>query len=109
MNIFPKQVADFPMYIFYYWICLWSICILLLSLFLIGGLTSDGKYIAKTDCIKQSKSLSCIEYSKTYYVPVGIELSYSFVQTGFITGVPIVFIGFLLMYLKSRRLPLKRE
>lgn len=109
MSIFPKQVTDFPIYIVYYWIGLWSICILLFSLFLIGGLTTDGKYIAKTDCIKQSKSALCIEYSKTYYVPVGTEISYAFVQTGFITGVPIVFIGFLLMYLKAKKLPLKRK
>ena len=99
----PKNTKEYPFYILCYWIILWGILFLYTSFVTFSSVTSDGKYVEKTDCIDKSSNSTCNKHSDPYYVPVGTELIYTFIPQGIGVGVFVIVGGSLLMYKNSKK------
>ncbi len=80
----PKKSSEYPFYILISWLILWGAYFLMNAFITLTNLTSDGKYVQKAD-------------TKPYYVTVGAELKYTFIQSGVIIGFGVILGGFILM------------
>jgi len=88
----PKKSNEYPFYILISWLILWGAYFLISAFVTLTNLTPDGKYVQKAD-------------TKPYYVTVGAELKYSFIQSGVIIGFGVILGGFILTskkYLKEK-------
>ncbi len=88
----PKKSNEYPFYILASWLILWGAYFLFSTFVTLTNLTPDGKYVQKAD-------------SRPYYVTVGAEVKYSFIQSGVIIGFGVILGGYALMakkYLTER-------
>ena len=97
----PEKREEYPFFIFLYWLVIWGFLFLYSSFVIVSGLTSDGKYVEKTDCLEKDGS-GCIKYSNPYYIPVGSEMKFSLIQQGIMTGIGTIIVGGALMNKKRK-------
>ena len=80
----PKKSNEYPFYILISWLILWGAYFLISAFVTLTNLTPDGKYVQKAD-------------TKPYYVTVGAQLKYDFIQSGVIIGFGVILGGYALM------------
>lgn len=80
----PKKTNEYPFYILISWLIIWGAYFLVSAFITLTNLTTDGKYVQKED-------------DKPYYVTVGAEIKYSFVNSGVIIGFAVITGGYVLM------------
>ncbi len=80
----PKKLNEYPFYILASWIILWALYFIFSTFITLTNLTIDGKYVQKAD-------------PKPYYVTVGAQLKYDFIQSGVIIGFGVILGGYALM------------
>lgn len=82
-NITPKSYAEYPLYIFIYWIIIWGLTLIYETLGIILNLNENKELVIKTT-----------EKGLTYYVPIENAITEIFIQTGILTGVIAILVGY---------------
>lgn len=82
-SIQPKKFSEYPLYIFSYWILIWGLVLIYETLGIILNLTETKEFVIKTS-----------ESGVTYYVPLGNALIEIFIQTGILTGIITILVGY---------------
>lgn len=82
-HITPKNVSDYPMYILIYWVIIWGLTLIYETFSIVLNLTDNKNFVIKTN-----------DAGLTYYVPLGNAVTEMFIQTGILTGVITILVGY---------------
>lgn len=93
MKYLPKRkLSQYPMYIFVYWMLAWGLVLSYETISIILNLTDDKLFVEKIN-----------NQSVTYFVPLGNEVTDIIIQTGILTGIITILVGYSwMMYVWSK-------
>ncbi len=97
MRYFPNKTSQYPIFILMYWLIIWGAFLIYQTFVIISSLTPDGKHVEKVECLTVDRVQKCDKY----YISVGGEVKYSFIQSGVVIGWAVI-IGGSVLGIKSR-------
>lgn len=99
----PNSWKEYPLYIIGYWLVFWAILFFISVAFNMDDITPDGLYMRRIDCLYSTRydpndDYECLEYSEPYEIPAGELIKFRFEKSGWITGIPTIVFGLIIMF-----------